>query len=300
MSSSDKERSRTRKTRLSVFIADRIARVVITAGGIATIVAICAVAVFLVLVSLPLFFSPTLTVQPERSIHSSSPPWLVAVDQDQRLVAIMDDVGVCRLFELSTGKLLTEQPFPGSMKPTAFALSKGTEKVAAGLADGKICIGSVRFKDTFSPPDETTASLVSGEYRTTDRGVVVRIDGDQIRLTELSVSWGEPIATGRSSPITRIDFAEGQTGLVFATAEDSGEVFVHRVLIQKIFFREKKSLGSPRPLLYGKGGSLGRCRSRAFNSSGKPASYWSSPCRDPFAGLTLVSQQHLILSARKK
>jgi len=233
MSSRGKERVRNRKTRASVFVADRLARILITGGGIATIVAICAVAVFLVAVSLPLFLSPTLTADEPRTVETSSPPWFVIADQDLRLAAVIDQAGTCRLFELSTGKLLSVSAFPGDVKPTAFAASKGSDQIAVGLADGKIRLGSIQFKDTFPTDDESTSSLKVGEYRATDNGIVVRIDDEQIRQTVLAVKWNDPVATSRTNPIIRMDLAQSASGSLVATAEDSGEVFLHRVSKKK-------------------------------------------------------------------
>lgn len=241
MSLSGKERVRNRKTRASVFIADRLARILITAGGIATIVAICAVAVFLVAVSLPLFLSPTLTPDPPQNVSVASPPWFVLTDQDQRLVAVVDQSGTCRLFELATGKLLSESAFPGDVKPTAFAVSKGSDQIAVGLADGKIRLGTIQFKDTFPPEDDSTSSLKVGEYRVTDRGIAVRIDDEQIRRTELSIVWKDPVATHRTNPITRIDLAPSSGGSIIATSEDSGEVFVHRLTKKKDLLSGKEA-----------------------------------------------------------
>lgn len=241
MSFSGKERVRHRKTRASVFIADRLAQLLITAGGIATIVAICAVAVFLVVVSLPLFLSPTLVPEPPKNVPVTSPPWFVLTDQDQRLVAVVDQSGTCRLFELETGKLLSESAFPGDVKPTAFAVAKGSDQIVVGLADGRIRLGTIQFKDTFPPEDDSTSSLKVGDYQVTDQGIAVRIDDDQVRRTELSILWKDPLATNRTEPITGIDLVQTSGGSILATSEKSGEVFVHWITKKKDLLTGKES-----------------------------------------------------------
>ena len=74
---------RQRKTRLSVRMGEIFSRLLITLGGIGTIIAIVLVCVFLVWVAVPLFFGSQSTPKPAQKLALTATPLLQGVDSEQ-------------------------------------------------------------------------------------------------------------------------------------------------------------------------------------------------------------------------
>src|SRR5688572_13050372 len=77
-------RRRRMKTSPLVKFGDRCARLLITVGGIGTIVAVLLICVFLVQVVIPLFFSPEMKA--EKSVIVSEQNWLDFAPRDVQLL----------------------------------------------------------------------------------------------------------------------------------------------------------------------------------------------------------------------
>ena len=102
-------RSRKRTTRPSVKVIDKIARSLITFGGIGTILSVLGVAVFLIYVVLPLFLSAD--TSDLKTFELSGDDLLgVGVDEYQVLGWMLKDSGDLDLFRLDTGEVLSSEP----------------------------------------------------------------------------------------------------------------------------------------------------------------------------------------------
>lgn len=139
-------RHRQRQTRWTVHWADRAARWLIVAGGIGTILAVCTVCVFLVVVVLPLFF-PARIGAPQAVERRGEPPLRLAIDDYNVAACLLARDGTATLLQLSDGQPLDQHPFLSGQGLTAAACNES--HAAFGFADGKVCLGRIGFQTEF-------------------------------------------------------------------------------------------------------------------------------------------------------
>src|SRR6516165_3825042 len=93
----------SRKTKLSVWITEIVARYLITAGGIGTIAAVITVFLFLLYVVAPLFSSASITNQGRAEIDwSKAAPVQMGMDEDQLMCWAMFPNGSLDVVRLDT------------------------------------------------------------------------------------------------------------------------------------------------------------------------------------------------------
>src|SRR6185369_10352999 len=137
-------RAQTSKRRL---IADRAARWIVSAGGIAIIASILGILIFIVVEVFPLVLPAGVDAA-------------VLSDDYRTHVATLDEHGVVRVERLSDGKVVytTNLPVPSL---TAAAVPPQSKAFAAATADGRVLVKSMGFTVTFQgservvTPDET-------------------------------------------------------------------------------------------------------------------------------------------------
>ena len=152
-------RKRERKTQKSVLLADLVARIGITFGGIGTIVAVIAVCVFLVAVTMPLFRSAVMTEEEivDRSWEEQS--LLVRTDEYRILGWVLTADGKLRVFRADDGSVRDEHDlFPGK-RITTVDFPTGKSQGAVGLDDGSIHIINVKFATSFIPDKNVPVDL---------------------------------------------------------------------------------------------------------------------------------------------
>lgn len=224
------QQDRRRTTRLGVRVADKTARVLITVGGVGTIAAVCAVAVFLVWVAAPLFFPSTLAVAGHAS-RPLSPDDLIhlEVDEDRQLALCVTRDALARVVEIQTGETISEVSLCPKA-PTSFSNFGNRGSIALGFADGRIQVGSLRFRDEFVEEEghpELSALLV-GERRRYRDGVMLRVRSGELRWTRIEIELDPPLATNESAPIERIDHVVTPSAVVALTQTSNG-LSVHRI-----------------------------------------------------------------------
>ena len=146
-------RRRNRKTRPGVKVADRVARNLITLGGLGTVLAVSTVFVFLVYVAAPLFSKAR--SEPPRA---SEPPWRAYVetpvhltmDEYQMLGWAMFPDGSIQVFRSDTGEQVGERktPLAGRLL-TAWSFNTDGEDVCFGFEDGHAQLGSAGIAISF-------------------------------------------------------------------------------------------------------------------------------------------------------
>lgn len=168
-------RRRRMKTPWSVRMSDILAEGMITVGGIATIVAVCLVALVLVVEVIPLFMSAT--VEP---IHADATPWddestlHVQFDEYRTMAWVVTREGELETYILGRGvdkgsiageiafkasrRIKSEFLFEGR-QITAISTSPGRRGVLLGLDDGTVRIGKIGFDTTFIDPLEVQRNL---------------------------------------------------------------------------------------------------------------------------------------------
>jgi phosphate transport system permease protein len=223
---------RTRQTRPSVIWIDRLTRVVITLGGIGTIVAVSAVAVFLFVVAMPLFLPPK--VEPRGQFAASSPlDWRFLATDAEKLVGVgITAEGKLIAWNQVSATTILERSLDLPAPISAVSASVGNEDVYFGLANGSFVRAQVKWEESF-PQDaevEEASALEVGQVRSEATGVITRTKAGALRRTKANVSIDTPLASGSADAITSIDHIPRKPGTLVATVHQSREVRLHEVV----------------------------------------------------------------------
>jgi len=224
-------RARRRSTHSWVRAGDGIARLLITMGGIGTIIAVLMVAVFLLAVAWPLF-------QPARIAFDRSTPLprgggplcALGIDDDGSVAWIVDgEEPRLRVLDTRREAVLCERSLAdvGFAGATVVRVRPGSLQAVAGFADGSFRNCRIGLESSFLSPHDLPAGLGAlgeGEARAAGDGVVVRSGGDRFaRLSVVAETAGEPSRT-LAGPIIDIDATERSGGPVVAALDAAGRV----------------------------------------------------------------------------
>ena len=226
-------RSRQRKTRPSVLVVDRVARGLISVGGIGTIVSVLGVLVFLVAVVLPLFL-PGKTGQVEALPHPSADVLQVGIDEYQRLGYLVHRSGKVEVFEIAAdaaaakaASTVAELELEPAGLLTCVSFEIESSQIAIGLADGNVELAKLEFAtenlEASVLPPEIAAAAVNGPKRWKD-GVVEKTGENQFRFQRLGLEKGAKVAAGSGAirAISHLTTAAGPQVAVLAEKADGG------------------------------------------------------------------------------
>src|SRR5687767_9830014 len=158
---------------------DRAAVFVITMGGIAVVIAVLAILVFVAAEAIPLFTSAKLTsagdvpvpidLQPDRAEQMRA----VGVDEYRKYVYAVEPIGRVVFHRFDSGELASAFPVPGLGTATVTSSSRSVTGhfVAAGLSDGRVSLMQVRYL-----PQYDGQVLKDLTIEVLDRGVVALDD----------------------------------------------------------------------------------------------------------------------------
>lgn len=209
-------RGRRRSTRRSVLLADRLARTLISIGGVGTILAVSGVCLFLVWVVVPLFLPAGLDAVERRDRPGAGQLLHLGVDEYRLLGWTLHASGRIDLFRVADGAhRATLDPFADGV--TAAAVSDHGDLVAVGMADGGVQLAEVGFttsvRDAADLPAELVATLQAAARAGSGAGLLPQPLGDglveptgggQFRHQELRVELGERLDLGEA-PVVRVD-----------------------------------------------------------------------------------------------
>ncbi len=231
-------RRRTRKTRPSVILLDRVSRGIITIGGIGIILAISLVFVFLASVVVPLFLKGSLTFQNTAFLGTLSFP---QEGTNSQLLELSPSHGLgiqglwneryVRSFFLPTGQPLNEYLL-FDQAPTAFRYDRETGSFVAGFKDGSTQVGKISFHSQYlegTQLKEREGNVPVGEPFLWEGKVVEQTQDGQLRVEELLVEVDKPIWSVHRKPIIRIDLVDSPNGPVLAGYYSNGVLFVRTV-----------------------------------------------------------------------
>jgi phosphate transport system permease protein len=180
-------------------LADRLARRLVTLGGVAIIGSILAILVVIADQAYPLFLPPTAT--PVRSLAGAptltlaSPPLALGVDEYREVGFAVTAAGV-QLFRVADGVAISTPALTGLNGATVVSVSApGRDAFVLGLSDGRVLPVEVKFTAGFTEGRRhVTAEVVAGD------GLVASPDGRPVRKVANAVAPGGPItvaAVGR-------------------------------------------------------------------------------------------------------
>lgn len=230
------------KTRVSVRFTDAASRLLITVGGIGTIVAVALVFLFLVWVAIPLFFPAEVSATHVTKTEGAwRPPLHLGVDEYMDMAWTLHDDGRIVVYHLATGQRIQEaEPFVGeeTALPTAFSSVPGSDRFALGFSNGAVRLGKIGFSTRFLEPGPETASLgelAEGETVRLADGVVTRTPAGQLRLQEIHIEFGDPLHVGSPAAVGLIGHAETPSGPIFCVWKEDGSLILNEV-------REKRNM----------------------------------------------------------
>lgn len=227
-------RSRRKRTRSGVLLGDWLARLVITLGGLGTIVAVLLVGVFLLAVAVPLFRSPL--IQLGRSTAVGLPPAGV-------LAAGLDESGGLLWFcgpdqvdvlDLRTGKtLLTRTSADAGLEGvTAVRNMPIGLDAAAGYRDGSFRAGRLGLKSSFVPVAEVpkeARKLSPGEAVAVGESVYLRNANGTTTRVDLIAEFSGHTSTVLDQPVVDIDLAMLTGGPCLVALDATGRIRVEKL-----------------------------------------------------------------------
>jgi len=223
-------RARSRKTSLGTKLADKLSEIVITVGGIGTIIAVLLVGLFLFLVVAPLFSKaevedPMALPRPA----DLAQPVYAAVDDFKSIGVLVDDTGLATVIRMENGEVLSEQNIleDTEVKPTAWYFNPAGEEMAIGLSDGTVQVGAFAFISRFLTGEEVPdgfGDMEPGDIRPFGQGVVEMTKQEQLRVQELYFSVEDPVDVGLDEPVTHLDFVAGALGEKLVVMDEGGQV----------------------------------------------------------------------------
>lgn len=231
-----------RKAKRSVLVADFVADRVITLGGVAVLLAVLGILVFLINEVLPLFQGARVTSSREVSLKNfTETPVLMALDEQTAVAFGMTSQGRLFAFHTLSGTVLNTPSWElGGLTPTAWAFSQDKENLALGFQDGSVRIGTLRVVSQLVKPEEVPPDLkvLSGEDRTDGRAVYRFSSSGEARLLRLETSLGEPRrVSGNGRPILKMDYRLGGTEerptRALVVLDDQMELWLEKVEFKK-------------------------------------------------------------------
>jgi phosphate transport system permease protein len=180
-------------------LVDRLARRVVTLGGVAIIASILAILVVIAAQVLPLFTSPTAT--PVRtlagpvSVRVESPPLALSVDEYREVGFVVTAAGV-RLFRVAQSAELPASPLAPPSGATVVSTSPaGRGPIALGLSTGRVVPVEVRFTVTFPEGKRRVdAEVAAGEP------IVADASGRPVRAVAYAATTGGPVTAAVLGP----------------------------------------------------------------------------------------------------
>jgi phosphate transport system permease protein len=242
---------RKKKTGWTVRLGDVLSRVIITTGGIATIIAVFTVCVFLVWVVAPLWrgaeiADPAFAVSPV-----VDPPVHLAMDEYQLIGWILLSSGDLVSFRLADGAVMDRRPLFPERQATAFSFTVDDDSVVAGFADGTVAFGRIRFCASFidtAAADASLQSLAVGETMPVPGGIAQRISMGQFRVQRLVPEFDDVLPGASTTPVRRLDHVDSSRERVIAVAHADGTVALERIsqrqnlLTRKVTYSKEESI----------------------------------------------------------
>lgn len=254
-------RRRERKTRRSVRVADIVSRLVITVGGIGTVLAVTTVFFFLLYVAWPLVLPSKTETTAGVDLTVAETPALFAVDEYRVLGVQATPQGTFRVFRLATGETISQlEPYSnGVVSAAAFDSVRGTALL--GFADGSARFLQCRFETELkklADVPEAVRTLPVGSVGQADGWVWERVSENQVRGQVFALREETALEAPHASGVRRVDYATGPDGLATAMLHEDCEFEVVRTRQRKNILTGKVTLGKtvlPVPVVPREGGA---------------------------------------------
>jgi len=211
VSSATAHRSRNGQTPRRRLVADRAARWVVSAGGLAIIVSILGILVFILVEVWPLLTPARISVSRQLALPGPAAGALLA-DEHRTHVAALGADGRVRVVRLSDGRvvatadLLAAPEPPANTELTAMQVPPESTALTASTRDGRVVIAPVAFTVTFEGQSRVvTPGIVSPVVLELDperqplRSFAAQIDGDGNATAVAALAEGTIAVVRRST-----------------------------------------------------------------------------------------------------
>ncbi|MEI8227758.1 MAG: ABC transporter permease subunit [Planctomycetota bacterium] len=248
-------RARRRTTHPWVKAGDGLARLLITLGGIGTIVAVLLVGVFLLVVALPLFRSAEIAFEhvaplghdPQRlcslgTDENGNVGWLLDVAQPDDAQPADAEAGSApagtsgriRLFNLADGAALLDRmgADTGLGGATAVRIAPGSLAAVVGYADGSFRTGRLGLESAFlalTDLPEGLRSLRLGEARRSGDDVILRGGNDRYARISLVTDLAAEPSRALDARVIDVDITILTAGPLVAALDERGRVRVETI-----------------------------------------------------------------------
>jgi phosphate transport system permease protein len=213
-------------------VAEVLARLFVTFGGIGTIIAVITVFVFLLYVVFPLFQSAEVTGEDRVPVWQEATPIQIGLDENQVVVWGLFADGHIELVHLKTGKVLNRRSLFDSPALTSWSFAAKGGEAVFGFSDGSVRTGSIAIATRFCDADELPAEikdLAPGATAPFEKGIVTHTEGGQYRVTELDAQIKEPAKGATRSPILLVDQTKTTSGGVIAILNAAGKLRLNTI-----------------------------------------------------------------------
>lgn len=228
---------RDRTTRRSVVVGERVARTLITLGGLGTILAVATIFLFLGSVVWPLLKgASTEAAGTVEAPAAGTAPLAVGSDEYGLLAwSVLADGTlevVARVRGADAGAPAVRRvPLSPGAPPTALAVGYDPASSALGYADGTVRPLRIAFRGELLPDTGLPAALRGmreGEVRLFEDGAAESLPSGDVRLQRLEVRLGDPLPVAQAA-VARLDRAEVAGGYVIACVDATGRATVDRI-----------------------------------------------------------------------
>lgn len=224
-------------------VADQVSGLVIKGGGSIVLLSVLGIFAYLAFVVVPLFERGEISESRVTTLDSGL--GLPIIDPYNRAMALVSDDGSVRVYELSSGEMVSEpRRIDDAQQPTAIANNRNGALVAAGFADGTIRLGSITFRESTEVGRPPTPDRVVWVH---DGDILEVVGPDRVRRSTLEFELGDPIElTEGDGAVVRLEYQIDTTGRqVLVAVREDGTVLVNTIRM----IRPLGGTGAPRARL---------------------------------------------------
>ncbi|HMO35767.1 MAG TPA: hypothetical protein PKA06_06980, partial [Gemmatales bacterium] len=216
---------RQRKTRFSVRFSEICSRLLITLGGIGTIVAIILVCVFLVWVAVPLMFGSKSHSRPTVTTTWKEKPLAVGMDEDQLLGWILLPDGTLVGYRLDNGTQVSSEKLFPELQITAVSPPNRNNQLLLGFEDGTMSLGTIQVEATIVPEEQNKPDLNSisvGIAVIQKNSLMTRRANGQLISLSVKASFDTPMVVSPDKPLRLLDISHRPSGPIIASLAADG------------------------------------------------------------------------------
>jgi len=216
---------RQRKTRFRVRFGEVASRLMITFGGIGTIVAVVLVCVYLVWIAVPLFFPAEAKQTAQYPATWQGKPLRVGIDPDGALIWALFPDGTLTSVSAGTGERISQQTLFKGQSITTVSPPGREDQLLVGFSDGSLVLGTIRVTATTLEGQQIPLALrdlAEHDSREHEQTLAVRLGHNVVRTYQVRAEFDPPMKLDRPSPVLLADLSIRPNGPVLCSLTADG------------------------------------------------------------------------------